>query len=485
VFMGKIGYNMKFKLFIILIALFIASCKEKIQENNSINGVWQSVGSGWMLHIEDSSSYSLFDVTSISCLPRRKAELREILESLALKDDTLSYLKGVITYKFTKAEGLPKLCGTELKEETQKDPIYNFEVFSETVKDHYAFMELNSVNWPKLFQQQKDKLSKHSTDLELYSVIEETLEKLNDNHAYLEANDEVYEALEQKHLDQEEEARDDENLREFGDFTIAKMVAKHHLEEEMTKDSWLIQWGKLKEKVGYIQIKAMWLYADLDVPDSLIEELGYVDAYVKTLQKLYEGDYIEKEVEGVKKTMDKIMDDLADMNSIIIDLRFNGGGQDAVSFEILRRFVTQKQKIATQKLKYGNQFSPTLPLYINGTTKAYSKPVYLLTSQQTGSAAEAFAIATMSMKNIKRIGSPTSGAMSTALEKILPNGWAFSISNEVYMDVQGNGYENKGIPVDYDLRYPYDRQTFFRAVANDLEADKQSILKAMDILRAE
>ncbi len=52
----------------------------------------------------------------------------------------------------------------------------------------------------------------------------------------------------------------------------------------------------------------------------------------------------------------------------------------------------------------------------------------------TGSAAELFALATMSLPHIKRIGSTTTGAMSTALEKKLPNGWDFALSNEIFMD---------------------------------------------------
>ena len=65
--------------------------------------------------------------------------------------------------------------------------------------------------------------------------------------------------------------------------------------------------------------------------------------------------------------------------------------------------------------------------------------------------------------------------MSTALEKKLPNGWSFSISNEIYMDNDGNNYENKGVPVNYELDYPKERQPFFRSVANDLKSDKLSI----------
>lgn len=463
--------------------LILSSCSNR-QPLASVNGVWESVGSGWILKINDSLEYAYYDTTKISCLPGRKGNFQEIENSLSLQNDTLSLLKGVITYKFTKINEFPDLCQQPVDEKKANNPLYNFDVFAETVQEHYAFLNLNRINWNALYDKQKNKLNKNSTEAELYLIIEETLEKLNDNHAFLAANDKVYEEIELM-KNKNEDISAEEDMEEVGDFQIAQMVTKHHLQKEMTKDSWLIQWGKLNDSIGYIQIKAMWLYADLDIPKLLIDDIGYVNAYVKIFNKMYEGNYINKEVEGVSKIMDRVMDDLSDMKSIVIDVRFNGGGQDAVSFEILSRFMSERIQIATQKLRYGNQFSPVLPLYIQGTINAYTKPVYVLTSKQTGSAAEAFAIATMSMENVKRIGSPTSGAMSTALEKSLPNGWDFAISNEIYMDNQGNNYENVGIPVNYELKYPEDRQLFFKGLAKNLARDKNEILNAIEELERE
>ena len=88
----------------------------------------------------------------------------------------------------------------------------------------------------------------------------------------------------------------------------------------------------------------------------------------------------------------------------------------------------------------------------------------------------------MAMNNVKRIGAPTSGAMSTALEKTLPNGWPFAISNEVYMDNAGNAYEYLGVPSDIQIDYPKDRQDFFRSVVSDLEGDKSQILEIISEL---
>ena len=81
-----------------------------------------------------------------------------------------------------------------------------------------------------------------------------------------------------------------------------------------------------------------------------------------------------------------------------------------------------------------------------------------------------------------RIGEHTMGALSTTLDKTLPNGWLFSISNEIYMDNDGLAYENIGVPVDYEIEYPADRQSFFRTVKNDLVADKNNVLQAIETL---
>ena len=364
----------------------------------------------------------------------------------------------------------------------KQDPLFNFEIFAETVKEHYAFLELNNINWQAVYKRQKERLINNPTETELYLILEETLEELNDNHAFLEATEEVYEAVEKLSDPAPEPENKEEELPEYGDFQVASMVSEHHLMENMTKDSWLIQWGKMTDKIGFIQVKAMWLYADLNIPKALIEEIGYVDAYVETFHKMYEGDYIEKEVIGVRNIMDQVMQDLSMMDAMVIDVRFNGGGQDAVSHEILSRLTQKSTPIGLQQLRYGDQHSPPLTIFLKGTENAFLKPIYILTSPQTGSAAEAFALATMSMPNAKRMGSATSGALSTALEKTLPNGWVFSISNEINMDNQGKAYENIGVPVDYDLNYPKDRQVFFRSVVDNLAMDKQNIMKAMEEL---
>lgn len=466
------------------ISIFLISCGLDTKKNQgkskriSINGNWASIGHGWILNISDSSTYSFYDITPISCLPQRQGEFHEIGESVLLQNDTLILDSEDITFYCIRTENLPKLCQEVLADKKAKDPLYNFDVFAETVKEHYAFLDLNQIDFEKLYKTQRGKLNPNASRAELYQVIEETFEKLNDNHAFLEATDEVYDELD----DLFPEENDLNELPELGDFMVAKRVADHHMEKDLTKDSWLIHWGKMTKDIGYVQLKAMWLFADFDMSQELVDSLGFVDAYVSVREKMYLGEYMEKEAEGVNKIMDRVMKDLKDTKSIIIDIRFNGGGQDVVSMEILSHFCPNTILVGKHKFRYGNKHTPVASVFVEGSKNAYTNPVFVLTSPQTGSAAETFSLATLAMDKVKRIGSATEGALSSTLDKKLPIGWDFCISNEVYMDLNGRFYENEGIPADYELSYPRERQAFFRSVINDLDKDKADILKAIEHL---
>ncbi len=467
-------------LYTLSILIFLYSCTSPKKQVPSYSGVWKSIGHGKILEIVDSTTYTNYDITSISCFPVQERNFNELLPYLSLKSDTLTFKQGQSVYKYSRLGALPDLCQNHDPSKND-DVLFNFEVFMQTVKENYAFMELNRINWDQLYQNQKGKLNAGSSPAELYLLLEETYELLNDNHAFLNAPDEVYDAIE-KSSPQEESTT--EGLPEYGDFTVAQLVTQHHLQENMTENSEIIHWGKLTDNIGYIQIKAMWLYGDLDIPNALLEREGFVDAYSLTRISMLEANYKKKEVEGVKKIMSRVMHDLSDTKSIVMDVRFNGGGQDVVSYAILSYFNAERTQIATQEFRYGDNYTRRNALFLEGNDTAYTKPVYVLTSPQSGSGAETFALGTMSIPHIKRIGSATEGAMSTTLDKKLPNGWDFTVSSEVYRDNTGRYYENIGVPVDYELYYIRgNRQDFFRSVVNNLDKDKKEILKAIQNLQ--
>jgi len=472
--------SMRIKINLILLFTTLCtliSCSSKYQKNNSIKGIWKSVGYGKILKI-DSTTYKYFDITDISCLPSKEGNISEIKNAIQISNDTLTVKLGFSDYQYFRIKEFPILCKQNPK--NKNDILYNFEVFANTYKNHYAYFELNNVDWDNVYINSKNKINSKSTELDLYLVIKDMLEKLKDNHGSIEPTDEIYELAENKIQSELED--ETEELREYGDFEIAGIVADYYIKEDFTKDTWLMKWGKMENNVGYIQIKAMFLYADLNLNDSLVKENGFVSTYMDAFNNLNYEQQIAEEVAGISKLMDTIMQDLKETSHIIIDVRFNGGGQDAVALEILRRFNADRKQIAVKKAKHNNGYTKKTPIYLELAKNPYTKPVYLLTSQQSASATDMIALSSMELNNLKRIGSHTNGAISDALQKNLPNRWHFSVSNEIYTDKNGQIYENIGVPVHYELNYPNDRQTFFRSVANDLEKDKINILKAIEKL---
>jgi carboxyl-terminal processing protease len=463
-------------IFLLILPFSLINCRSEKTKNNSIEGIWQSVGYGRILEI-DSISYSVYDITEISCTESKTGNSSDFNDVIRLKNDTLSIQRGLSTYYYTRLNAKPELCSS-LNEDKTYDIEYNFEVFANTLKEHYAYFELNNINWDDFYQTYRSKITEETSEVELYLIMDEMISTLNDNHGSIEPKDEIYERAESLSTSNDTES----NLKWYGDFEIANLVAEQFIDEDLTKDSWLIKWGKLHNNIGYIQIKAMMLHGDLDLPEALIEDNGFVQTYFNAFESLSGKEQIKTEVNGVRRTMNNVMKDLKDTKHIIIDVRFNGGGNDEVSLEILRHFNPSKKLVASKKTRLGDDFTKTLPVYLDSSIEAYTKPVFLLTSQQSASATDMMALSSLELNNFTLIGSHTQGAVSDALQKKLPNGWHFTLSNEVYMDIKGTIYENIGIPVEYELNYPSDRQTFFRSVANDLEADKNNILKAISEL---
>ena len=468
----KVNYSIFNTLIIIVLSL---SCQSNIEKNDSIEGIWQSIGYGRILKI-DSLSYTLFDISKSACSPNKEGKTSDFNDVISQKNDTLSIKRGISVYYYKRLKELPELCNNIAQ--VNYDLIHNFEVFVNTFKEHYAYADLNNIDWELFNQKFRNKITKQTTEAEFYLTMNEMISELHDNHGSIDPTDQIYEEAELLTSLTNPENQDN-NLKEYGDFAIAQLVTDNFLDENLTKDSWLLNWGKTKDNIGYIQVKAMMLYGDLDLSEELVEEHGFVQTYFDAFESLSGKEQIKVEVNGVKKIMNNVITDLKDTDYIILDARFNGGGNDEISLEILRHFNPTKKQVASKKARFRENFTKTTSIYLNASNNAYTKPVYLLTSQQTASAGDMLALCSLELNNIKRIGSHTQGAVSDALQKKLPNGWDFTLSNEVYSDLKGNVYENIGIPVDYELNYPYDRQTFFRSVAKNLEGDKQLILKAI------
>jgi len=438
-------------------------------------GCWKSVGYGKYLQIE-GDTYAFYDAAARSCLPAEAGELSAILPGMESGQDTLTLRKGTSRYAYVRVDSLPPYCSRVPGDSLMDDPVYNFEVFAATLEEHFAYFGRNAVPWDSLYRAFRGRVRPEMSRAALYLLLDSLLVNLRDNHGSLEPDEATWEEA-RALLTAAGEAGP--GLPELGDFQVADRAAAAFLDKDLTRDSRLMKWGLTPEGGGYIQLKALWLFAEGDLDTAALREVGFVEAYARRFGNLPEPAYIKAEAEGASHQIDRVMADLEEAPYIILDIRFNGGGQDAVSAEVLRRFNSRRRFLGTKQAVARPGYTPSDSLYLEAGERPYTRPVYLLTSRQTASAADFLAYASLQLPNVTRIGSPTQGAMSDALEKQLPNGWYFSLSNEIYLDPAGACYETMGIPPDLYLDYPQDRQAFFYQVYKDAGADRDRVMEVI------
>lgn len=460
--------------FCLAISILITSCYQvNLDSETSLDGTWLSIGYGRIVQIE-SGEFLMADITSHSCTAVLNGEVSIFGARLKANNDTLCLEDGINMYYFTRIDSAPNRCKEDLSETKKNDPLYNFEVLGEIFSDHYAYFELRNINWDSLYNATQQNITAQTTDAELYIIMEEMLDSFNDGHIGISATEEVEEAADALRTSTIED--ENETEKTYGDLIIAQLVAEHYLKDNLKHSrNKVINWGIMKNNIGYLQVNVMFGHADLSLPDSLSGN-DYWRAYFSKLEDLTSEAHTRLELAGINQTLDLAMADLKASDAIILDVRFNGGGKDEVALALMSRFNSKRHLAFTKKARFQDRHTRPIKVYLESTKEAFTKPVYVLTSGESASATEIMILSSLPLDHVTRVGANSEGVFSDVLDKVLPNEWEIGLSNEVYLDTEGNNYEGIGIAPDIRLDYSDHDQTFFRSLANDLEVDKSRIL---------
>jgi C-terminal processing protease CtpA/Prc len=148
------------------------------------------------------------------------------------------------------------------------------------------------------------------------------------------------------------------------------------------------------------------------------------------------------------KAIDGIIGSLSATTGLIVDVRGNRGGLQANVDYIANRFASTERDYVEVRTKNGtgrNDFSSPISHTIKGEGTRYTKKIILLTNKQTISGGEWFTLALRSQPHVTHAGSTTAGAFSLSLERLLVNGWIYSVSVQKVTDMNGICYEGVGI----------------------------------------
>ncbi len=160
------------------------------------------------------------------------------------------------------------------------------------------------------------------------------------------------------------------------------------------------------------------------------------------------------ELTALEDGLAQALGEMRSVSGLIVDVRNNNGGKDFLSMAIVRHFIDGPRHVFSKQARLGSGRTPLVDVTLQPSDGvSFLGPVAVLTSNSTVSAAETFSLMMRSLPNVTLIGEATQGALSDALEKKLPNGFEFTLSNEFYLSNAGEWFEGSGIPVDIDVPF--------------------------------
>lgn len=435
----------------------------KSQEDNPFTGVWTSSSKGTSFEIT-GDRLRLYQHDSRFCLLADEStgvtvsDLEAIFEISADEQFiTDPGFNGIADFhapvtRYDIADTLPVVCDTPVatidQADYQRDPERDFELFWQTFNDHYLSFELKQVDWSELYQQGRAAVSADTEDAELLEVMYQMITPLADAHVHVSSDElgtasvngkpVLVEILIQEYADIH--ALDlplpPEHIQGVNDYiveqlTLSQQIILGYADSEdaiRTAANGQLIWFMVDD-IGYLQINSMMGFTD-DVEDTA------------------------KELDKLESALDLLMEDIQFSEGLIIDVRGNNGGRDFLSMAIASRFIDVSRLVFSKQARDGNGKTELAEVFIEPRgSLQYLKPIIVLTSNSTVSAAEVFTLMMRSLPQVTLMGESTQGALSDSLEKKLPNGFEFSLANEFYYSSEGEWFEHSGIPVDIEVPY--------------------------------
>jgi len=283
-------------------------------------------------------------------------------------------------------------------------PQNNFESMWKGYDELYGLFNVKNINWDSLRNALQPQVNSSMTNTQLYEVLCGMIKPLNDIHVFLQPTSDQLPRYESNEFYRMHTVQND--------FSI-DVIKQNYLPALVTIDD-DFHYGILPGNIGYIHFGAF------GMPVSFYE-----------------------------MQMDKVMTTLKDTKAIIVDVRNNGGGSDKVSRYIAGRFAQERKLFMTTKKKNGpahDDFTQPESWYTDTQGSfQYTKPVELLTTRWTASAAETFTWAMNTQAHITQIGDTTSGGFSDVISRELPNGWLYFVSIGDFRNAEGKTAEGNGI----------------------------------------
>ncbi|MBB5119252.1 hypothetical protein FHS36_002685 [Streptomyces eurocidicus] len=430
------------------------------------DGVWRMDGYGTVLALADGHLRE-YQTTAVSCMKSDSAERTGtgagpvasyttgggvVLTVRALPggDRATLHADGAVgDRRLRRIAALPDSCGQPVD---PKDSLAAFDVFWRSFEENYPFFAAKGVDWHKTRDRYRPQVRADTPKDRLFDLFAEMVEPLNDAHVAVQDGKRIFARARPGTVMPGEEL----------DQRAKRHIVEHDLKGRRTHEfaNGRITYADLPGGQGYLRISGFGGYAAEGAP------------YATQLTEL------DRALDAVF-TRERV----ASLRGLVIDLRVNGGGSDAMGLRIAGR-LTDTPYLAYSKRARNDPADATRhtrpqPLYVRpAKAPRYTGPVAVLTGGSTVSAGETFTQALMDRPGGSvRIGQHTQGVFSDVMTRVLPDGMVAWLPNEEFLNRSGRSYDGPGIPPSAGMEVPVLTEEEFRT-GRDAAFDR-----AVEVLR--
>ena len=395
------------------------------------DGLWRMDGYGTVPALRHGV-YQEYQTTAVSCLKGDSARQTGpgtytadgVVLTVRLGSDrdhaTLGADGSVGHRGLRRIAALPEACTRP----SPKDPRTAFDVFWQSFEENYPFFAAKGVDWHAVRDRYRPKIHKDTTRAELFDVFSRMVGPLHDAHVAVQDGDRVF-----------ARGRPGTDIpTEQLDAKVKKFIGERDLKGAPYRQDFAA--GRIT-------------YADLPYGGPGYLRISGFGGYTTDDRASYAADLAE-----LDKALDTVLtaERTHRLPGLIIDLRINGGGSDALGIHIAGR-LTDRPYVAYAKRARNDPVDPTrhtrpepVPV-VPAHAPRYTGPVAVLTGGSTVSAGETFTQALIDRPSrTVRVGQPTQGVFSDVMARRLPNGMTAWLPNEEFLTGTGRTFDGTGIP---------------------------------------
>ncbi len=181
------------------------------------------------------------------------------------------------------------------------------------------------------------------------------------------------------------------------------------------------------------------------LPDSI----GYIN--IMSFYNMSQSSLKEDQLKDLFNELETLYLYFRAAKGLIIDVRYNGGGNDWNALAVAGLFVSNNFPVTSRRARIQGteKFGHPKVSQVSALQKNFSElEKVVLSSRYSASATESFLIAALNFSKSKIIGEPSKGILSDSYVFELPNGSFFGTYSDKVYSFDGKIYENIGVPVD-------------------------------------